>query len=508
MRHIATASDAAIATPEDASYGSLAFSPNGNFLYYASSASNASISLYQLPVFGGTPRKILNDVDSTVTFSPDSQQLAFMRGYPAQQEAYVIVANSDGTGERKLVTHRLGELFLDGPNELGPSWSADGELIVFPFRNQRAGASLMAVQVKDGAEKLIVSGPWQTIGQISWLRDGSGLFFIAADQDADANGQIWYVSYPGGKSRRITNDLHNYSSLSVSADASTLVTVQNQRISNLWTTVNGFDDAVQISSNKYDGQEGLSWTPDGRLVYVSKVNGQSQVWITNADGTDKKQLTFDASWKGRVDVSPDGRYIVFVSGRTDISHIWRMDINGGNEVQLSRGRENRAPRVTFDSRWVVYTSFDSGSPTIWKVPIGGGEPVQLSNYNSILLAISPEDGQIAYSFEGLDGQSGPIRRIGLLPLSGGVPGKTVDFVVPPNTTWSSDGRALTYVQSRAGVSNIWSQPIDGSPPKQLTNFTSHRIFRHDWSRHGKRLALARGSWTSDAVLIRDLTSAR
>jgi Tol biopolymer transport system component len=366
----------------------------------------------------------------------------------------------------------------------------------------------MAVQVKDGVEKLIVSGPWQTIGQISWLRDGSGLLFIATEQDADQNGQIWYVSYPGGKLRRITNDLHNYHSLSISADSGAVVTVQNQQFSNLWTTSKRYDDAVQISSSKNDGREGLSWTPDGRLVYVSKVNGQSQIWITNAEGRDKKQLTFDDSWKGRVDVSPDGRYIVFASGRADISHIWRMDIGGGNEVQLSRGRENRLPHVTFDSRWVVYTSFDTGSPTLWKVPIAGGEPVQLSNYNSTLVAISPQDGQIAYTYESRDEPSSPRRRIALLPLSGGMPGKTVDFVVPANTTWAPDGRALTYIQSRAGVSNIWSQPIDGGPPKQLTNFTSHRIFRHDWSSDGKRLALARGSWTSDAVLIRDLTSAR
>ncbi|HEU5239350.1 MAG TPA: winged helix-turn-helix domain-containing protein [Pyrinomonadaceae bacterium] len=511
MKHIPTASDTPITGPEEFSYGNLTFSPNGDQLYYLSRARDTSISLYQMPVFGGTPRKLATDVDSTVTLAPDSKQLAFMRGYPAQQQACVIVANADGSGERKLAVHHIGDLFLNGPSALAPSWSPDGELIAFPFRNYRGatpGASLMAVQVKDGLEKPIASGPWQSIGSISWLRDGSGLVFIAAEQDAEPNGQIWYVSYPGGKVRRIKNDLNDYQLLSVSADSTSLVTVQNQQNSNLWTTSNGYDDPVQISTSKYDGQAGLSWTPDGRLVYVSKANRQSQIWITNADGTGKKQLTFDDSWKGKLDVSPDGRYVVFGSGRADISHIWRMDIGGGNEVQLSRGRENRMPHITFDSRWVVYTSFDTGSPTLWKVPITGGEPVQLSNYDSTLLAVSPQDGQIAYSYVTRDEQSRPFRRIALLPLSGGMPGKTVDFVVPANATWAPDGRALTYVESRLGVSNIWSQPIDGGPPKQLTNFTSHRIFRHDWSSDGKRLALARGAWTSDVVLIKDLASAR
>ncbi|MFS8086178.1 MAG: hypothetical protein ACMG6H_11165 [Acidobacteriota bacterium] len=54
------------------------------------------------------------------------------------------------------------------------------------------------------------------------------------------------------------------------------------------------------------------------------------------------------------------------------------------------------------------------------------------------------------------------------------------------------------------VTNIWSQPIDGGPPKQLTDFKSDLIFRFDWSRDGKWLAVARGNISSDVVLINDL----
>lgn len=68
--------------------------------------------------------------------------------------------------------------------------------------------------------------------------------------------------------------------------------------------------------------------------------------------------------------------------------------------------------------------------------------------------------------------------------------------------WSPDGRALTYVDVRKGVPNIWSQPVDGSPPRQITDFTSDLIYSFAWSRSGD-LALARGAWNSDAVLIRN-----
>jgi Tol biopolymer transport system component/DNA-binding winged helix-turn-helix (wHTH) protein len=514
MRHISTGSDTKVAGPPNVQIAHLTFSPNGDYLYYLAEGEEKDGSnwLYQMPVLGGTPRKLINDIDSAVTLSPDGKQLAFLRGYPAQQQACVMVANSDGTGERKLATHHLGELFLIGPNALGPAWSPDGEMIAFAFNDSHrgaAGASLMTVRVKDGVEKRIVSGPWQTVGRIIWLRDGRGLIFIAAELGSERNGQIWHVSYPGGELRRITNDLFDYKNLSLSADSTALVTVQNQQTSSLWTTSNGFDDAAQISSSKSDALDGLSWTTDGRVVYVSRANGQSQIWISNADGTDRKQLTFDSNPKNRLSVSPDGRYIVFASVRAGTSHIWRMDIGGGNEMQLSRGSRNTSPQVTFDSRWVVYNSFDTGQPTLWKVPIAGGEPAQLTDYESPLLAMSPQDGRILYDYVERNEQGQPRRRFAIIPLEGGAPGKTLDFIIPGRTMkWAPEGGALTYAETRGGVSNIWSQPIDGSAPRQLTNFKSHRIFRHDWSSDGKRLALARGTWTSDAVLIRDLANTR
>ena len=51
--------------------------------------------------------------------------------------------------------------------------------------------------------------------------------------------------------------------------------------------------------------------------------------------------------------------------------------------------------------------------------------------------------------------------------------------------------------------NVWAQPIGGGPPRQLTDFKSDQTFYFDWSRDGKQLALARGTQTSDVVLITD-----
>ena len=66
--------------------------------------------------------------------------------------------------------------------------------------------------------------------------------------------------------------------------------------------------------------------------------------------------------------------------------------------------------------------------------------------------------------------------------------------------WTPDSRALAYIDPRRNF-NIESQPVDGDPPSQLTNFDTDRIFRFAWSRDGKQLAMTRGNVSRDVVLI-------
>jgi Tol biopolymer transport system component len=92
--------------------------------------------------------------------------------------------------------------------------------------------------------------------------------------------------------------------------------------------------------------------------------------------------------------------------------------------------------------------------------------------------------------------------LGLIDFETGKTVKTID--IPPTNNildWSADGRTVLYVDTRSGVSNIWSQPIAGGPPKQLTHFKSDLIFVFDLSRDGKQLAVSRGTVSNDVVLI-------
>ena len=79
---------------------------------------------------------------------------------------------------------------------------------------------------------------------------------------------------------------------------------------------------------------------------------------------------------------------------------------------------------------------------------------------------------------------------------------TLDYI-GGTAPYFHDGSALTYIANRGGASNIWLQPLDGSAPRQLTDFKSDRIYAFDWSRDGKWLALSRGPEQRDVVIMSD-----
>jgi Tol biopolymer transport system component len=116
--------------------------------------------------------------------------------------------------------------------------------------------------------------------------------------------------------------------------------------------------------------------------------------------------------------------------------------------------------------------------------------------------VSPDGKLIACYLR--DERTGAIN-IALLPFEGGDPIKLFDLPqtasLYDSVSWTPDGRALTYINGRGIVLNIWLQPVDGGQPRQLTDFHTDRIFSFGWSRDGKWLAVSRGVANNDVVLI-------
>ncbi|HXN25674.1 MAG TPA: protein kinase [Candidatus Acidoferrales bacterium] len=104
LRNVPTKSNTQIVPPSDDQYHSLSFSPDGNSIYFTKDekAEKNVYSLYRAPVLGGNPERIVHDIGSGVSFSPDRSRIVFIRFKRNAGEGDLIVANADGSGEKLL----------------------------------------------------------------------------------------------------------------------------------------------------------------------------------------------------------------------------------------------------------------------------------------------------------------------------------------------------------------------------------------------------------------------
>ncbi len=360
------------------------------------------------------------------------------------------------------------------------------------------------VSVADGTMKLLTTPRWYYLWQILWFGDGTGLALQVQEQESGGKVQIWQLSYPGGEARRITNDLSSYNgNLTLTAAGNALVTVQDEMTSRIWIAPDGKASSareVRSSKNGQDGRGGLMWTPDGRVVYGNNIEGKKNIWIMNADGSAAKPITDSGvDWYNDLPVvTSDGRYVVFISTRTGQPQLWRTDIDGSNPRQLTDERDSAGSFcISPDGQWVVYSTAPSG---IWKVSIEGGTPTRLIDKQGGFGQVSPDGKLLAYHF--VDDQT-KSPNIAVTAFADGAPIKTFEMpgMSGPLFYFSYDGHSLIYIKNPNGVANLWSQPLDGGAPKPLTDFKSDFFFRFAYSRDGKQLAVARGTVSRDAVMI-------
>jgi eukaryotic-like serine/threonine-protein kinase len=506
LRHLATNSDTQIIAPADEFYSNLEFSPDGNHFYFlkARTAALDTRDLYRAPALGGNPQLIARDVDSNAALSRDGEHIAFSRwNDPEFGKFQILVANSDGTAEKTIATSPLSaaHLYL--------AWSPDGRRIAL--------SGFADPQFMDAAsgktEDFAIARGFRFFRSI-WLPDGRGL--LVQYQGAGAGRsqtQIGFVSYPGGEFHAITKDTNSYDTMTLSSDAKTLATVQSKQSYTLYAipaTTMGAELPNPVVPRQREEIVGFSWAGnDG--VYLAE---QGQIVRVSAKGSGRTTVFSNASMIA-VSACPDGRTVlVDIGGTKNETDIWRMDADGTNAKQLSDTEWAFTPECSPDSRWAYFSDFSSSR--VFRVPVDGGttETLPGTPIPHALIAggnmdVSPDGKSVA--FLAIFDEPNWSHKIAVVPVDAG-PQPQIRWLDPHpgignGPRFTPDGRALIYPIIEHGVGNLWLQPLDGAPGRQITNFKTDTIADFRFSPDGKSVGVLSVRSEADVVLLRDTGSA-
>ena len=509
LRHIPTNSDTQIVAPSEAFYTNFDFSPDGNYFYFRKARNSTldEFDLYRAPVLGGNPQIVVRDIDSTSGFSADGKHIAYERGNdPRVGKFQFLIANADGTDEKMIAGGPMDFLHRY------VAWSPDGKRVAL---TDIVGEAPGPVQMMD-----VASGMTQDFAPINrfvflksvWLPDGRGLLVQYQDVGAGLNhNQLGFVSYPGGQFHAITKDTNSYESLSLSADAKTLATVQLKRVYTLYSIPAaglGANSPTPAMPQQQKGSLSFSWAGN-KAFYLGEDNQLARV---SSDGSNKTTLLSNTSITS-VSACPDGRTLLLAligQGGGSGTNIWRVNADGSNLKQLSNGQRDRGPECSVDSKWAYY--INANASRVERVPVDGGTPETLPGTpipHALILDryfdLSPDGKSVAFLIS--VNETNPIRQIAVIPLDAG-PQPQVRLLDPHPAIWyplrfMPDGKDLVYPITRSRLENLWLQPLNGSPGRQITNFKTDQILGLRWSPDGKNIGVLSRRIDADVVLLRE-----
>jgi eukaryotic-like serine/threonine-protein kinase len=501
LHHIPTQTNKEVVEPAATVYEGLTFSPDGNYIYFVRrEESEESISvLYRASVIGGEPKVLIRDVDSPITFSPDGTHFAFLRQLHDSPKWDLLLAKSEGAIERPIFTGRLLK-----SDSYVPAWSPDGKTILIPIvqPSKDAIGGFSVVDAITGNEQVLADAAEHIYYVPTWLPDGSGLI-VNSSQLASGHRQIQlgFLPSPSGEFRALTADTNNYGAQTISKDGKTLAAIQSRFRFELGVAPAAEPDklvAVPLESQlpvwRWD------WTADGKLILPQS----GDIKIVTPTGSEKVILSDSKHIPDQVAVCGDGHILVFRQlARTTASsaNLWRANLDGSDQRQLSSGFSEQAPTCAKSGPWVYYVdSNDNGN--LKRVSLDGGPTETVVNFSMGSYALSP-DGKNVASLEVRELDHKLMLRMDSTESHHMVYHDMDQRALSTGLAFASDGKAMVYIVREKGVDNLWSQPLDGSASRRLTHFTKEKIIRFVFSPDGSQLAIERGEKEADVVLLKD-----
>lgn len=468
----------------------ISYSPDCAYVYFTVRDDHSTQgTLLRIPSRGGDVQKLMSGVGAAPAFSPDGRRIVF-KTYDVNDRGYLITATALGADVKVIAQSTASYAFNNY------QWAADGRNIYYAEGTRVSDGStwsLWELPASGGAPRPVMAPQPRPLRSVNWINRSEMLALI---RNEDTGGsQIWRLG-TGTQARPITNDIGDYSQISLTADGRTLLANIVETQDSIWTaSPPGLPriEPVRLSlpAGSYDRPV---WSPDGHVVFV----GQSNLWLASADGATRKPLLPEKATVSEPVVSPDGRFVVFTLHNKGIRNLWRISINGEGLRQLTTGRYDWHPALSPDGKWIAYASYSQGQRTLCKAPLdGSGSPVKLVGAGGADLAISPDGKAFAFS-----------NDFGELEIRSFDSGALIRrFSAPIGASqfhWSHDGKTLSFISAPEKPLQFWSVSVGGGSPKRIGAPLPSDLIELDWSRDARRIVYLRRELRVDMALMSNI----
>lgn len=513
IKDLANNAETKLDVPNVKRFGFMQFSADGKFLYIRNRASYLIPSdILKVSRFGGEAVKIVENVWSGFSFSPDEKQIVFARAFPNENRHALTIKNLENNTETEILT-------VNTPEEIRlrsyPVFSPDGTKIVSIFERQNQGFDKIVIyDLKTKQTENLTFNNFNQVEQVLWLPNKNSLLISARESKFY---QLWEIALSDKKISRVTNDLNIWLSPTISADGRKLLTTQNNFFTNLWKVesenVNAEKQITSGISNR-DGFYGIDYFPNGEIVYTSNEgeSGDGNLWRINPANGERRQLTDKAGKRNENPaVSPDGKFIYFASNRSGKLAIWQIEADGKNPKQITSGENSNDafPQISLDGAWLYFIRKSGKTSVVIRKSLADNREEQITDGEKFaptnFLALSPDGKYLGFHNLTEKIQSDnpqQAHQVAVVEIENAQNVKNFNLGGRiPHIFWTADSVSFDFVVPANDGDEIRRQSLTDEKLQTLRKFPKEEIYFMAHSPDGKTFLVARGRQQNDAVLL-------
>lgn len=477
-------------------------SPDGRTIAYQSDQSG-NWDIWVTQVGEGTSKNLTGDseeIERIPSWSPDGSKIAF---WSSRDGGGYYVMSSLGSIPRKVI-NSTSQWFRVFP----PCWSSDGTKLACIDRDSTGiFATIISLSSRTSQRIDFPKHVFRGRGGFNWSPDEQFFAYVVGGQYMQAS-RIWILNIENGIYFPVTDGQTKNWSPSWSQDGRTLYFVSNRSgTMDLWQQRTGIDGRPEgepqpITTTGVEMRQ-AKFSPNGTMLVYSKGRQISNIWHVPilpdrpATWADARQITFGQSLISGLNLSPDGKQLVFSSNRGGNEDLWVMPIEGGEMLQVTTDPlDNVSPKWSPDGKWIAYHVTEEGgvNTDIWIIPAEGGHAQQLTRHEAMDNQVmwSPDSREITFAST----RSGNYD-IWVKPVDGGEARQvTVNPKQDRRPAWSPDEEWILFISIRTGEFRIWRIPAAGGTPQVLTENNARIGY---YSKDGKRIIFYRGDFIKGQI---------